>query len=202
MNRGISVIMPVYNGERYLKEAIDSVLAQGVNFPFDLVIIDDASTDGTNAIINSYVGRIKALGLEEHHGLGKAVNMGVRLASGDYVVRVDADDLVHFDFLEHLLIGMLSLKPPPDAVACNYQSFDNDGENPVGHVWLESPIACGVLWRRDSLIECGLYDEVNIYEDKRLMKQFKEKHMEMGYVFKPLYYYRQHAASLTAKRAV
>lgn len=88
-----SVVMSVYNGEEYLKEAIDSILRQSyANFEF--IIIDDASTDGSLEIIQSYNDpRIIILQNNENIFLAASLNRGIRIAKGDYIVRMDADDV-------------------------------------------------------------------------------------------------------------
>ena len=88
-----SVVMSVYNGEEYLKEAIDSILHQSyANFEF--IIIDDASTDGSLEIIQSYNDpRIIILQNNENLFLAASLNKGIKSAKGKYLVRMDADDI-------------------------------------------------------------------------------------------------------------
>ena len=88
-----SVVMSVYNGEEYLKEAIDSILQQSyVNFEF--IIIDDASTDNSHEIIQSYNdSRIIIIKNNENLFLARSLNKGIKIAKGDYIVRMDADDI-------------------------------------------------------------------------------------------------------------
>jgi cellulose synthase/poly-beta-1,6-N-acetylglucosamine synthase-like glycosyltransferase len=89
----VSVVMSVYNGERYLAEAIESILAQ--TFPdFEFIIIDDGSTDSTPDILNRYDdARIVLVRNQENIGLTRSLNRGIRMAHGDYVARQDADDV-------------------------------------------------------------------------------------------------------------
>lgn len=89
----ISVIMPLYNGEKYLKEAIDSILNQTYS-DFELLLINDASTDSTETIINSYHDyRIVYIKNEENLGLIKTLNKGLDLAKGEFIARMDQDDI-------------------------------------------------------------------------------------------------------------
>lgn len=89
----VTVLMSVYNGEKYLSEAIDSILAQ--TYPdFEFLIIDDASSDGSLEIIKSYADpRIKLIANSERMGLAANLNRGIQLACGDYIARMDADDI-------------------------------------------------------------------------------------------------------------
>ncbi len=89
----VSVILPVYNGEQFLREAINSVLAQTFT-GFELLLINDGSTDGSEAIIQSYGDpRIVYIKNEKNSGLISSLNKAVVIASGDYIARMDADDI-------------------------------------------------------------------------------------------------------------
>lgn len=91
----ISALMSVYNGEKFLKESIQSVLNQTFT-DFELIIVDDGSTDGSVGIINEFEDkRIRLIKLQENVGLGKALSIGLEHVTGEYVARVDADDLYH-----------------------------------------------------------------------------------------------------------
>jgi len=87
----ISVIIPVYNGERYLAEAIESALAQTWE-PVEIIIVDDGSTDGSADVASRFASSVK-YDLQPHAGPGAARNRGARLARGDYLAFLDADDL-------------------------------------------------------------------------------------------------------------
>lgn len=89
----ISVLMPVYNGAKYISEAIESVLSQTFT-DFELLIIDDGSTDETVEIINRYSdNRIILIQNHENRGLIYTLNKGLKLAKGKYIARMDADDI-------------------------------------------------------------------------------------------------------------
>lgn len=104
----VSVIMPVYNGEAYLKVAVDSILSQSMT-DFELIIIDDCSTDLTASIINSYTDERIIYKRNEHNmGVAKSLNKGLLLAKGEYIARMDADDIslpnrfqVQVDFMDN-----------------------------------------------------------------------------------------------------
>jgi glycosyltransferase involved in cell wall biosynthesis len=88
----VSVIMPVYNGEKYIREAIDSILAQAFS-DFELIIIDDNSTDNTIAIIRSYIDARLIL-KQNAHNLGSSMtrNVGINESRGEYIAFLDSDD--------------------------------------------------------------------------------------------------------------
>lgn len=102
----ISVIMAVYNDEKYIKEAIDSVLGQTYQ-DFEFIIIDDGSTDGTLQIIQSYRdARILLLKNEKNKGLPYSLNRGIEAAKGKYIARMDGDDICFPQRLEKQLFYM------------------------------------------------------------------------------------------------
>ena len=88
----ISVVMPVYNGERFLREAVDSILNQTYK-DFEFIIIDDGSTDQTSAILDTYQDpRIVRLTHPTNLGLVRSLNDGIAIARGEYIARMEADD--------------------------------------------------------------------------------------------------------------
>lgn len=103
----VSVLMSVYNGKDYLKEAIDSILGQTFT-DFEFIIVNDGSTDSTREILDSYSDeRIVVVNNESNLGLPASLNEGIRIARGDYIIRMDADDIslpdrikVQFEFME------------------------------------------------------------------------------------------------------
>lgn len=96
----ISVLLPVYNGEKFLKEAIDSVLCQSFT-SFELLIIDDGSTDDScNIVLGYHDSRIRFLRNEKNIGLINTLNKGLEIAKGNYLARIDADDYMHPTRLE------------------------------------------------------------------------------------------------------
>lgn len=86
----MSVIIPVYNAGKYVAEAVDSVLAQDVSV--EIIAVDDASTDDSMSVLLSYGERIRVVRRAENGGIGAARNDGVRLARGQYLAFLDADD--------------------------------------------------------------------------------------------------------------
>jgi len=91
----VTVLMAVYNGKRYLREAVDSILGQTFT-DFEFIIINDSSTDTSRDILSTYSdSRIRLVENEQNIGLTKSLNRGLSLARGEYVARMDADDRSH-----------------------------------------------------------------------------------------------------------
>lgn len=109
----VTVLMPVRNGARYIKEAIESVLRQSFT-DFELLIVDDGSTDETVEIIHEFTDSRIKLHLREHDFV-KNLNEGLNLASGPYVARMDADDIMH---TERLNIQLKRMKKNPSITVC------------------------------------------------------------------------------------
>ena len=97
----VSIIIPVYQGKSYLKRCIDSVLAQSCQ-EYEIILVDDGSTDGSAEICDEYAEKQKTITVihKENGGLSSARNAGLEIASGEYVMFIDADDVVHSKMLE------------------------------------------------------------------------------------------------------
>lgn len=120
----ITVLMPVRNGEKYIKDAIESVLKQTFT-DFEFIIIDDGSTDQTVKIVHEYEDQRIRLIKREHRFILN-LNEGLKLASGSYIARMDADDIMH---TERLKIQLKRMKKNPDIVVCGTWArfFDDNG---------------------------------------------------------------------------
>jgi len=123
----VSVLMSVYNGARYLREAVDSILCQTYT-DFELIVIDDGSTDETGAILDGYDdARIVRLTNEQNIGLTKSLNKGLGMAKGEYVARMDADDIALPDRLQ-LQVHVLDTRPEVVLVSGNIDLIDAAGQ--------------------------------------------------------------------------
>ncbi|MFN6567621.1 glycosyltransferase family 2 protein [Dendronalium sp. ChiSLP03b] len=122
----VTVLMPVYNGERYLREAIDSILAQ--TFPdFEFLIINDGSTDNTREIICSYdEPRIRLIDNDYNLGLTRSLNKGLKLAEGEFIARQDADDVSEPERLAKQ-VTFLKTHPEVTLVGTWYKYIDPQG---------------------------------------------------------------------------
>lgn len=104
----ISVIIPVYNVEKYLEKCLDTVLSQTYT-NIEVILVNDGSSDGSGAIIDSYAckdERVRVIHLPENKGVSYARNRGIDILKGEYTIFVDADDYVEPDFLEKLYVNL------------------------------------------------------------------------------------------------
>ncbi|MBS6064158.1 glycosyltransferase family 2 protein [Criibacterium bergeronii] len=100
MNK-VTLVIPNYNGIHFLKDCIDS-LYENAGLPFDLIIIDNASTDGDYSFVNNYKNAT-FIKNQQNYGFAKAVNQGIKLAKTDYVVLLNNDTIVLKDYLKHFV---------------------------------------------------------------------------------------------------
>ncbi|MBN1430151.1 MAG: glycosyltransferase [Anaerolineae bacterium] len=124
----ISVIMPVYNGERFLSEAIESILNQSFT-DFELIIVDDASTDRTPEILSHYQqsdSRLHAVRQQVNQGVTAALNRACALAQGCFIARMDADDVSMPDRFERQLTFM-EQHPQVGVLGSWIQCIDQEG---------------------------------------------------------------------------
>jgi len=116
----ISCIVPVFNGERYLGETLDSILAQTYQ-PLELIVVDDGSTDGTATVAASYGKRIRYL-WQTNAGEAVARNQGLSAAQGEFIAFLDADDLWHPEKLARQM-ARLQERPELDLSFTRHQNF-------------------------------------------------------------------------------
>lgn len=124
----ISVIMPAYNAERFIEEAIRSVAEQTVT-DWELLVIDDGSRDGTCAVVEQLAktdSRIRLLRNEENMGVARTRNRGFSVCTGRYVALLDSDDVWHSHKLERQLAQMQN--SGADLSYCSYAIIDAEGE--------------------------------------------------------------------------
>ncbi len=119
----VSVIVPVYNVEKYLGECLDSILGQTYD-NLQIICIDDASPDRSLEIIKDYAERdkrIEYIALSQNKGVGNARNVGLSKVRGEYISWIDSDDVIHPKFVETLL--SIAIKGDCDIVECNLTRF-------------------------------------------------------------------------------
>jgi glycosyltransferase involved in cell wall biosynthesis len=166
----VSIVIPVHNGEKYIKESIDSCLAQTYS-NIEIIVVDDKSTDSTLEILKEYGEKIKVFPVEKQNGLGNVINIGIRASKGKYIARMDADDIMYPDRIEKQ-VEYLESNPNCVAVGGQIDIIDADS-NITGHReyaqndkdlkknrFLFQPFAHpAVTLRKSTLEEIGLYPE-------------------------------------------
>ena len=204
----ISVYITNYNYARFLKKAIDSVLSQSFH-DYELLIIDDGSTDDSKNIIEGYASNPKIKIIYQHNkGLNVTNNIAIRAASGKYIIRLDADDHLVSNALEQMS-GKLEANHELGMIFPNYYYIDEKDQvigEEVRHDFdnnkvslLDQPAhgACTMI-RTDFLNEIGGYDEsFNCQDGYELWIKFTQRYKVTNFK-KPLFYYRKHGENLTS----
>jgi len=206
----ISVLMPVYNGEKFLGDAITSILGQ-TEKDFELIIVDDGSTDGSENIIKFYNDpRIKYF-KRPHEGLVSTLNFGIDKATAKYVARMDADDVAcparlekqYKYMLEHELIvcggwadlidedgdkmGELKFPPVEASAIRNYAILHNPFIHPT------------VMFNKETIVKAGLYRNFKHVEDYELWTRLIFKN-RVGNIPEKLINYRLHSLQITIRK--
>lgn len=125
-----SVVMPVYNVEKYLSQAIESVLNQTYG-NFELLLIDDCSPDRSPAMCDAYGkkdGRIHVVHLEKNAGVSNARNVGMDMAKGKYLFFMDSDDYIDYDLFEHIYQAIKKNPAEITFFGMTEEHFDSKGE--------------------------------------------------------------------------
>jgi glycosyltransferase involved in cell wall biosynthesis len=205
----ITVLMPVYNGEKYLREAIDSILNQTFT-DFEFLIVDDGSTDNSVEIINSYQNsRINLVKNDKNEGLVYTLNRGLSLAKGEYIARMDCDDISLPERLKKQIDFLDSNSEI--AVVGTWIKVINEKEEPQTtwqyplkpleiqwNLYFYCPLAHpSVMFRKRIILSNGSYSpEMTHAEDYELWWRLSKKYL-LANLPDILLIYRQHQSSIT-----
>ncbi|HPC74470.1 MAG TPA: glycosyltransferase [Syntrophales bacterium] len=207
----VSVIMSVFNGERYLRKAVDSILAQTFT-DFEYLIVDDGSTDGTAEILQSYQDPRIRIFRQENRGLTASLNRALGLARGGYVARMDADDIAQperfqkqVDFLDAradvAVVGTYAYRiDEKDRIVCTY-TFKTENDDIRADLSMTCPFChSSIMFRKICVGEVGGYREkVGPTEDLDLYFRLSEK-FSLANIPEPLQCFRINPEGVTLKR--
>ncbi len=220
MKSKISVIVPVYNVEEYLKRCLDSIINQTYK-NLEIILINDGSTDNSGMICDEYKKidhRIKVIH-KKNEGQSKTRNRGIDIAKGEYISFIDSDDFIHKDFYKELM--NLIEKNESTLAICGYQTFTKEEEikqtTTIKRTKLTNSEALGCLFDKQTykienylcnkLYHKDLFNEIrmpvnDIYEDISIMYKLFDKAKNISFVSKDMYYYFQRANSSSRKVSV
>lgn len=220
----ISIIIPCYNAQNYLPACLDTLIAQTMD-DYEVIMIDDGSVDNTAAIAEAYTKKDERFSLirQENAGVSAARNVGLEAACGEWVLFVDADDLVPAEALEHLLS---CVQDDTDIVVSLHETFGENTDNRVEYPqtqWMNLQgeekkhaaalrliegdavlnVMCNKLHRRSFLERerIRLQKGIRIAEDALFNLEAVLCAREIAFCEKLTYQYRIHAASATQTRA-
>lgn len=215
----ISIIIPVFNTEKYLKRCVNSCLSQSFH-DIEIILVDDCSKDGSRDIIldyaNKYPDKVKYIFQKENHRQGAARNRGMEIAKGEYLAFVDSDDWIEPDMCE--LLYKKAKELDADMVGANYfLSWDDRDEIKTVNI---TPDICGIMdtykkgeyvkhygmfwtriYRRSFLLESKLrFPEDTFYEDAFFNFYSVLYANTIGHIDKALYHYYQENQSTVRNR--
>ncbi|MHA2039282.1 MAG: glycosyltransferase, partial [Promethearchaeota archaeon] len=171
----ITVLMPVYNNEKFLRESVDSILNQTFK-DFEFIIINDGSTDRTKKILNAYKDfRIRVIDNDKNIGITRSLNKGLGLAKGEYIARMDGDDISLPERLERQ-VKFLENNPKVVLLGNWVEIIDGDGNlrsitrYPTNHcfiTWIFLFKTClahpTVMYRKKEVLKINGYNSMLSY---------------------------------------
>lgn len=206
----VSILMPVYKTAPYLREAVDSILSQSFT-DFELIVLNDCSPDDAEEILDTYTDpRIVRYKGEKNVGLSNILNVGIGLARGKYIARMDSDDLSLPDRLQ-IQVDYLESHPEIDLVSAGMKLFgakeeiwmrEQNPEKVKIEALFHSPILhASSMWRRARFEEKGLRfrQELVPSEDYDLWTRALVKGLKLANLRQVLYKYRIHPAQATTR---
>lgn len=208
----ISIVLPTFNGEKYLEKAINEVLNQTYK-DFELIIVNDCSMDSTALIISRYAekdDRIKIINNASNQKLPRSLNIGFAQARGDFFTWTSDDNFYHQDALEKMMDYLLQNKDK-DIVYAPYNYIDENDERigyseqidgDVDKLYLGNAIGACFLYKRE------VHEKLNGYDAEQFLVEDYDfwlralRHFNYGYIDECLYEYRLHESSLTSQRSL
>ncbi|WP_290139662.1 glycosyltransferase family 2 protein [uncultured Dubosiella sp.] len=217
MNELVSIVVPIYNVEKYLSKCIDSLIDQTYK-NLEIILVNDGSTDQSGDIAQQYAkqdSRIRYT-VQENQGQGSARNHGIEQAMGKYISFVDSDDTIDLKMIELMMKKMES--EDCDIVFCDYERKDACGNtleryfNPLDSNCIYEPdqqkkvlLVDPVPWNK--LFRKSLFQRTNIrfpsrvwYEDLRTIPKLIANAKKIGFIDKPLYFYLQRQGSTMSSK--
>lgn len=190
----ISFIIPIYNAEGYLAQCIESIFAQRGTYSYEIILIDDESTDSSLAIAQAYAGkdgRVIVL-TQPHAGQSAARNLGLRHAKGEYIAFVDADDYLAPDWCQQHMEAI-------EGVDYVQSGYTKEGKTVIAKHAYQFTSACLRLYKREALHGLS-FPEGMIYEDVLFSVQLWCTNATCRQIPYAGYYYTTNPASTTSKR--
>jgi glycosyltransferase involved in cell wall biosynthesis len=200
----ISVILRTYNSAEFVQKALGSIAVQTLPVSeFELVCVDDGSTDNTIEILETFASEHQDINLKivksEHGGAIRAINTGINNSTGQYIVLLDSDDNFEPLILENLS-SVLDTKPEISFVYCDYYEKTGEKKKIVAVSDLMKTLAIGVMFRKDVLDAVGPYDESLILPEYDIILKANKTYTS-DHIAEPHFTYNRRDGSITADPA-
>ncbi len=211
----VSVIMPLYNKSKYVEEAINSILCQTYK-KFELIIIDDCSNDDSVRKVKEFNDkRIKLIELDKNMGVSYATNVGIKNSQGDYIIRMDADDISRHDRIEKQV--NFAIEENIELVGSQFNIF-SDNDIPIGlyrfmnysnkiieyreiidNFTVMMPVSQSTFCIKREIFEEGFYYDTSLStaEDYELLGRMLIRGIKVKKIPEKLFYYRYIRTSLS-----
>ena len=208
----LSIIVPVYNVEKYLRKCLDSLINQSSD-DYEIIVVNDGSTDNSLEICTEYK-HYKNINIfnKKNGGLSSARNYGIDKANGEYISFVDSDDWVSEDYVSSLL-AKIDEDNELDVIAYDvilindgwsegtirklYYDFDNMTRNDIIKECYNPSYAWARIYKKELISKYRFPSENLWYEDMYIMPELLANCSKVGYIEKALYFYRQRNNSIT-----
>ena len=194
-NPDVSIIITNYNYSRYIARCIRSCLSQK-NVNVEVIVVDDKSTDKSWEVMVPFIDDIRLIKNKKNLGVAASANKGIKAAKGQFVIRVDADDYVSHDMC-YFMKEYLEANHDAFCVSCDYILVDNY-ENILERKYAEKDnISCGIMYRRDLLVEMGAYDPNMRHKEEENLRKRLGDFYKIHHLRYPFYRYRMHNKNKT-----
>lgn len=217
MNQKVSIVIPVYNVEKYIERCLKSILNQTLD-SIEVIVIDDGSTDNSGKICDEFSSKYKNIKTfhKKNEGVSSARNLGITLAKGEYIGFVDPDDFIHINMYKVLYEN--AKKVNSDITICSVNEIrgnnifteDNTGKfmmyskseaingyfndiYPFNHNYL-----CNKLFKKELFDNVRMNEKIAYQEDSEIMIKLLNASDSIAYIGKPLYNYDLREGSLSS----
>lgn len=210
----VSIVLTTYNGERFVRETLKSLVSQ--TYPnLEIVVSDDGSTDGTITILKEFAARYPAVRLnlnEKNIGIARNYNLAVRMARGEFVIGISHDDLLPPTHVEKMV--PLFSTPKIGLVHCNAVRIDENGRpgrrvasdrekieksrDPMRSLCFNNFVqSCGMMFRRQAFLDIGGWDEAFSYDSEWYTYVRYAENYDFLYTTQTHAFYRVHDANIS-----
>lgn len=220
----VSIVIPVYNVEKYLEVCLDSVLEQAYT-DYEVILVDDGSTDRSSQICDAYAQQDTRFRVihQKNGGLSNARNNGAKAATGDYVFFLDSDDCIHPSLLQKMAhiaeeyqaaLVQIDFEMVPEEFADYkknieaeekvfafdtveaFYNIDKDNKQIAQDIRLITTVVWSKLYRRDLLEKVNFPEDIKLHEDQMVAHRFIVEAGGLVFCRAPLYFYRKRSNSL------